>query len=61
MSSDNSKVGINGATSIVLCSIHLNVLDKIDRIKPLLITADIAAGPLVKAAREQYFDVSIGT
>lgn len=49
-------VGISGALSIVWCTIGLALLDKVGRIKPLLISAaGLAAALLVNAVQGQYF------
>ncbi|ERT00356.1 hexose carrier protein [Sporothrix schenckii 1099-18] len=50
-------IGISGALSIVYCSIGLYVLDKVGRIKPLIISAfGLAAALLVNAVQAQYLN-----
>jgi MFS family permease len=54
-------VGINGALAIVWCTIGLGLLDRVGRIKPLLVSAaGLAAALLVNAVQGQYFDPSNG-
>ncbi|KAL1598473.1 hypothetical protein SLS59_006757 [Nothophoma quercina] len=54
-------IGISGALSIVWCSIGLAILDKLGRIKPLLISAaGLAAALLVNAVQGQYFNPNNG-
>ncbi|KAK9335789.1 hypothetical protein LIPSTDRAFT_204767 [Lipomyces starkeyi NRRL Y-11557] len=50
-------IGISGALSIVYCSIGLWVLDRIGRIKPLIVSAlGLAAALVVNAALSQHFN-----
>ena len=54
-------VGISGALSIVWATIGLALLDKVGRVKPLLVSAaGLAAALLVNAVQGQYFDSSNG-
>jgi len=54
-------VGISGALSIVWCTIGLALLDRVGRIKPLLISAaGCAAALLVNAVQGQYFNTENG-
>ncbi|RAR01951.1 general substrate transporter [Stemphylium lycopersici] len=54
-------IGISGALSIVWCTIGLALVDKVGRVKPLLISAaGLAAALLVNAVQGQYFDPSNG-
>lgn len=54
-------VGISGALSIVWCTIGLALLDRVGRVKPLLVSAaGLAAALLVNAVQGQYFDPSNG-
>ncbi|KAK8081219.1 general substrate transporter [Apiospora hydei] len=49
-------IGISGALSIVYCSIGLLLLDRVGRIKPLLVSAaGLGAALLVNAVQAQYF------
>jgi MFS family permease len=50
-------IGISGALSIVYCSIGLALLEKVGRIKPLIVSAaGLAAALLVNAVQAQYFN-----
>ncbi|KAF9873843.1 hypothetical protein CkaCkLH20_08577 [Colletotrichum karsti] len=50
-------IGINGALSIVWCSIGLYLLDRVGRIKPLLVSATgMASALLINAVQGQYFN-----
>ncbi|KAK4032248.1 general substrate transporter [Parachaetomium inaequale] len=50
-------IGINGALSIVYCTIGLWLLEKAGRIKPLIVSAvGLAAALLVNAVQGQYFN-----
>ncbi|PKS08072.1 hypothetical protein jhhlp_006684 [Lomentospora prolificans] len=50
-------IGINGALAIVYCTIGLWILDKIGRIKPLIVSAaGLAAALLINAVQGQYFN-----
>jgi hypothetical protein len=50
-------IGINGALSIVYCTIGLWLLEKAGRIKPLIVSAvGLAAALLVNAVQAQYFN-----
>ena len=50
-------IGISGALSIVYCSIGLWVLDKVGRVKPLMVSAaGLAAALLVNAVQAQYLN-----
>lgn len=50
-------IGISGALSIVYCTIMLLVLDKIGRVKPLIVSAGVmSAALLVNAVLGQYLD-----
>ncbi|KAK6827160.1 hypothetical protein PG987_010501 [Apiospora arundinis] len=52
-------IGISGALSIVYCSIGLLLLDRVGRVKPLLVSAaGLAAALLVNAVQAQYFHES---
>ncbi|KAL0944501.1 hexose carrier protein [Colletotrichum truncatum] len=52
-------VGINGALSIIWCTIGLYLLDRVGRIKPLIVSAaGLAASLLVNAVQGQYFTPS---
>lgn len=52
-------IGISGALSIVWCTIGLALLDRVGRIKPLLVSAaGLAAALLVNAVQGQYFDTN---
>jgi MFS family permease len=54
-------IGINGALSIVWCSIGLALLDRVGRIKPLLISAaGLATALLINAVQGQYFNPNNG-
>lgn len=54
-------VGINGGLAIVWCTIGLYLLDRVGRVKPLLVSAaGLAAALLVNAVQGQYFDPSNG-
>lgn len=50
-------IGISGALSIVYCSIGLYMIDKIGRIKPLVVSAGmLGAALLVNAVQAQYLN-----
>ncbi|KAL1904287.1 hypothetical protein Sste5344_009997 [Sporothrix stenoceras] len=50
-------IGISGALSIVYCTIGLYLLDKVGRIKPLIVSAfGLAAALLVNAVQAQYLN-----
>ncbi|KAI9154884.1 High-affinity glucose transporter [Paramyrothecium foliicola] len=50
-------IGISGALSIVYCTIGLWLLDKVGRVKPLLVSAaGLGAALLVNAVQAQYLD-----
>ncbi|KAB8247071.1 hexose carrier protein [Aspergillus flavus] len=52
-------IGISGALSVVYCTIGLYLLDKVGRIRPLLVSAaGLAAALLVNAVQAQYMDQS---
>ncbi|KAK8060984.1 general substrate transporter [Apiospora saccharicola] len=52
-------IGISGALSIVYCSVGLLLLDRVGRIKPLLVSAlGCSAALLVNAVQAQYFHES---
>ncbi|KAK8009816.1 general substrate transporter [Apiospora arundinis] len=52
-------IGISGALSIVYCSVGLLLLDRVGRVKPLLVSAaGLAAALLVNAVQAQYFHES---
>lgn len=52
-------VGISGALSIVWCTIGLALLDRVGRVKPLIVSAaGLAAALLVNAIQGQYFSPS---
>lgn len=54
-------VGISGALSIVWCTIGLAIVDKVGRVKPLMVSAlGLAAALLVNAVQGQYFQPSNG-
>ncbi|KAH7074495.1 general substrate transporter [Paraphoma chrysanthemicola] len=54
-------IGISGALSIVWCTIGLALLDRVGRVKPLLVSAaGLAAALLVNAIQGQYLDPSNG-
>jgi hypothetical protein len=54
-------VGISGALSIVWCSIGLVLVEKVGRVKPLLISAaGLATALLINAVQGQYFDPNNG-
>jgi MFS family permease len=54
-------IGINGALSIVYCTIGLWLLEKVGRVKPLIVSAvGLAAALLVNAVQGQYFDADDG-
>lgn len=54
-------IGISGALSIVWCTIGLALLDRVGRVKPLLVSAaGLAAALLVNAVQGQYFNPSNG-
>ncbi|KAG9196012.1 hypothetical protein G6011_01133 [Alternaria panax] len=54
-------IGISGALSIVWCTIGLALVDKVGRIKPLLISAaGLATALLINAVQGQYFDSNNG-
>jgi hypothetical protein len=54
-------IGISGALSIVYCSIGLYMIDKIGRIKPLIVSAAfLAAALLVNAVQAQYINPNNG-
>jgi MFS family permease len=50
-------IGINGALAIVWCTISLALLDRVGRVKPLLVSAaGLAAALLVNAVQGQLFN-----
>ncbi|KAH6651513.1 general substrate transporter [Truncatella angustata] len=50
-------IGISGALSIVYCTIGLYFLDKVGRVKPLIVSAaGLAASVLVNSIQAQYLD-----
>ncbi|KAL4893749.1 general substrate transporter [Aspergillus ambiguus] len=50
-------IGISGALSIVYCTIGLYLVDKVGRIKPLIVSAAfLAAALLINAVQGQYMD-----
>ncbi|KAG7291177.1 hypothetical protein NEMBOFW57_001189 [Staphylotrichum longicolle] len=50
-------IGISGALSIVYCTIGLWMLEKVGRVKPLIVSAaGLAAALLVNAVQAQYFN-----
>lgn len=50
-------IGISGALSVVYCTIGLLVLDKIGRVKPLILSAaGLAAALVANAAMSQHLD-----
>jgi hypothetical protein len=50
-------IGISGALSIVYCSIGLVLVDKVGRIKPLIVSAlFLSAALLVNAVQGQYLN-----
>lgn len=50
-------IGISGALSIVYCTIGLWMLDKVGRVRPLLVSAvGLGAALLVNAVQAQYLD-----
>lgn len=50
-------IGINGALAIVYCTIGLWLLEKVGRVKPLIVSAVfLAAALLVNAVQGQYFN-----
>src|SRR5688572_13780395 len=52
-------VGISGALSIVYCTIGLWALDKVGRVKPLIVSAaGLAASVLVTSVQAQYLDLN---
>jgi hypothetical protein len=52
-------VGISGALSIVYCTIGLWAVDKLGRVKPLIVSAaGLAASVLVTAVQAQYLDLN---
>lgn len=54
-------IGISGALSIVYCSIGLYMIDKIGRIKPLIVSAAmLGAALLVNAVQAQYLNPNNG-
>ena len=54
-------IGISGALSIIYCTIGLWMLDKVGRIKPLIVSAaGLAAALLINAVQAQYFNVENG-
>ncbi|KAH8725665.1 general substrate transporter [Phaeosphaeriaceae sp. PMI808] len=54
-------VGISGALSIIWCTIGLALLDKVGRVKPLIVSAaGLALALLVNAIQAQYFNPSNG-
>jgi uncharacterized membrane protein len=54
-------IGISGALSIVYCSIGLYMIDKVGRIKPLIVSAGmLAAALLVNAVQAQYMNLNNG-
>lgn len=51
-------IGISGALSIVYCTIGLWLLERVGRVKPLIVSAAfLAASLLVNAVQGQYFNV----
>ncbi|KAH6647754.1 hexose carrier protein [Truncatella angustata] len=55
-------VGISGALSIVYCTIGLYLLDKVGRVKPLLVSAaGLGAALLVNAVQAQYLNENNGS
>ncbi|KAF2028530.1 general substrate transporter [Setomelanomma holmii] len=54
-------IGTSGALSIVWCTIGLALLDRVGRVKPLIVSAaGLAAALLVNAVQGQYFNPSNG-
>ena len=54
-------IGISGALSIIYCTIGLWMLDKVGRIKPLIVSAaGLAAALLINAVQAQYFNAENG-
>ncbi|KAB8073476.1 general substrate transporter [Aspergillus leporis] len=52
-------IGISGALSVAYCTIGLYILDKVGRIKPLLVSAaGLAAALLVNAVQAQYLNTT---
>lgn len=52
-------IGISGALSIVYCAIGLWMLDRVGRVKPLIVSAAFLGGALVtNAALSQHFDAT---
>ncbi|KAF7586706.1 hypothetical protein BBP40_008424 [Aspergillus hancockii] len=52
-------IGISGAHSVIYCTIGLYILDRVGRIKPLLVSAAcLAAALLVNAVQSQYLNTS---
>ncbi|KAF6814792.1 High-affinity glucose transporter 5 [Colletotrichum musicola] len=52
-------IGISGALSIVYCTIGLWLLDRVGRVKPLIVSAaGLAASLLVNAVQTQYFNAN---
>ena len=50
-------IGINGALSIVWCSIGLYLLDRVGRVKPIMVAAlGMASALLVNAVQGQYIN-----
>ncbi|KAL6404474.1 hexose carrier protein [Ilyonectria robusta] len=50
-------IGISGALSIVYCTIGLWMLDRVGRVKPLIVSAmGLAAALLVNAVQAQYIN-----
>jgi MFS family permease len=55
-------IGISGALSVVYCTIGLYLLDRVGRIKPLLVSAaGLAAALLVNAVQAEYLDENNGS
>lgn len=55
-------IGISGALSIVWCTIGLALVDRVGRVKPLMISAaGLAAALLVNAVQGQFFNPNNGT
>lgn len=54
-------IGIQGGLAIVWCTIALALLDKVGRVKPLIVSAaGLGAALLVNAVQAQYLNVSNG-
>lgn len=50
-------IGINGALAIVHATIFLSLLDRLGRVKPLIVPAGLAAALLVTSVQAQYLNV----